>query len=133
MILSEARSIGTARHVCACMLKLCKTQASWDTSWPLAKQQQGKQQSASLSTRTYIDTPEKTTHLKRHTCTTLKLLYSIVLHVSGDLQHVRAVSSGVCKVLVTVINRWVGHTTMWSTTAHGVWYYIYWGLDHERR
>ena len=73
------------------------------------------------------NTPEKT-HLY-DTC----LLHSIVLHMSGDLQHVRAVSSGLCKVLVTVINRWVGHTTMWSTTAHGVWYYIYWGLDHERR
>ena len=27
--------------------------------------------------------------------------------------------------------RWVGHTTMWSTTLHGVLYYIYWGIRDD--
>ena len=27
--------------------------------------------------------------------------------------------------------RWVGHTTMWSTTLHGIFYYIYWGIDND--
>ena len=30
-----------------------------------------------------------------------------------------------------VMCRWVGHTTMWSTTFHGILYYIYWGIDKD--
>ncbi|KAL3146993.1 hypothetical protein ABBQ38_014960 [Trebouxia sp. C0009 RCD-2024] len=28
-------------------------------------------------------------------------------------------------------HQWVGHTTMWSTTLHGVLYYIYWGIRDD--
>ncbi|KAL0041029.1 hypothetical protein WJX77_002724 [Trebouxia sp. C0004] len=39
--------------------------------------------------------------------------------------------TGVPYPVLIRFHRWVGHTTMWSTTLHGVFYYIYWGIDND--
>ncbi|KAL0045657.1 hypothetical protein WJX82_000761 [Trebouxia sp. C0006] len=39
--------------------------------------------------------------------------------------------TGVPYPVLIRFHRWVGHTTMWSTTLHGIFYFIYWGIDND--